>query len=121
MCKGIRDQHDAEPMANLSPGEAGHELGNMSWVLSTDGIRGCVSLPEGGYYFWDDVNGKILDWEGIRKARQDEIAFVKKMKLYEIRPVSECYARTGKAPIRTRWVDTDGRWQTPVEGGGHGF
>jgi hypothetical protein len=53
------------------------------------------------------VNGKVLDWEGIRKARQDEIEFVKKMNLYDIRPITECYAKTGKAPIRTRWVDAD--------------
>ena len=39
--------------------------------------------------------------KGVRKARMDEIEFTK------IVPVSECYQRTGKAPIRTRWVDTD--------------
>lgn len=75
--------------------------------MRVGGVKDCVSLPEGGYYFWDDVNGKVLDSEGVRKARRDEIDFVQKMKLYDIRPVSECCSKTGGAPIRTRWVDTD--------------
>ncbi len=53
------------------------------------------------------MNGKVLDWDGVRGARKDEIDFVIKMDLYQIVPVGECYAQTGKAPIRTRWVDTD--------------
>ena len=58
-------------------------------------------------YFWDDVHKKILDYKGVQAARAQEIAFAKKMGLYNIVPISECYRLTGKAPIRTRWVDTD--------------
>ena len=35
-------------------------------------VDDCIALLGGGYYFWDDVNGKVLDWEGVRKARKDE-------------------------------------------------
>ena len=36
----------------------------------------------GGYYFWDDVHGMVLDSAGVRKARMDEIDFTKKMMIF---------------------------------------
>ena len=53
-----------------------------------------VDITGDWYYFWDDVNGKVLDTEGVKKARQDEIEFVKKMKLYDVISIKECYDKT---------------------------
>ena len=52
---------------------------------------------------FDDLTGKELDLEEVRKARRDEIDFVKDLEVYEEVPVSQCWANTGKAPIGTRW------------------
>ena len=39
---------------------------------------------------------------------------VDKLDLWDIRPVGECWEKTGKAPVSVRWVDTnkgkDGEW-----------
>ena len=50
-------------------------IGNkcLSWILEVESPCDCIPMPEGGYYFWDDVNGKVLDWDGVRRARKDEI------------------------------------------------
>ena len=54
---------------------------------------------------WDDVSGAELDPKQVRKAREEEVEYVHKMKLYDKVPTSECYQRTGKAPISVRWID----------------
>ena len=54
---------------------------------------------------WDDVSGKALDPKQVRKARGEEIDYVHEMGLYVKVLVSECYKRTGKAPITVRWID----------------
>ena len=67
---------------------------------------------EQGYYcdpgeFWDDITGVKLDAEKVRKARELELEFVDKKPIYIEADVDECWARTGKKPISTRWVDID--------------
>ena len=54
---------------------------------------------------WDDVSGAELDPKMVRKAREEEIQYVRKMNLYEKVPISQCYETTGKAPITVRWID----------------
>jgi hypothetical protein len=56
--------------------------------------------------FWDDVKGGSLDPELNRKARQEELDFVKKRRVHEVVPWSQAIEKTGKPNIRTRWVDT---------------
>ena len=55
----------------------------------------------------DDVNGKELDIELVRKARAEEMQFIKGIPLYEEKDVSESWKVTGAAPISAKWVDTD--------------
>jgi hypothetical protein len=103
-CMGVRDQFDMMGV------DVNDWVGNSDCcrrIMEIEDESDCIELPGVGITFWDDVNGKVLDTEGVRKARQDEIEFVKKMSLYKVVPVSECYQKTGKAPIRTRWVDSD--------------
>ena len=41
----------------------------------------------------------------VYAARMEEVGFIRNMKLYAKVPISECYAKTGKGPISTRWID----------------
>ena len=65
---------------------------------------------------FDDLTGKELNAEDVKGARKEEIEFVKKLKVYEEKLITECIERTGKPPIKTRWVDilkgliTRSRW-----------
>ena len=54
---------------------------------------------------WDDVFGAELNPMEVKKARKEEIEYVRKMKLYTKVPIEECYATIGRAPITARWVD----------------
>ena len=54
---------------------------------------------------WDDQTGEELDWGAVIKAREEEIREVHKHQVYEKVPVSDCWDKTGKAPIKTRWID----------------
>ena len=56
---------------------------------------------------WDDVKGGWLIENKVKKARADEMEYVRKRGVYERRPYAEAKARTGKPPIRLRWVDTN--------------
>ena len=54
---------------------------------------------------WADVSGAALKPDEARRARAEEIKYVHDMRLFEQVPIDQCYARTGKAPMSTRWVD----------------
>lgn len=53
---------------------------------------------------WDDVSGAILDPKEVRRAREEEIKYVRDMGLHEKVPINECYMETGKAPISIRSI-----------------
>ena len=55
----------------------------------------------------DDVSGAFLDPKMVKKARADEIDYVRTMKLYTKVPISECLKHTGKQAIATRWIDVN--------------
>ena len=55
--------------------------------------------------FWDDISGKPLDIEGVRKARREELEELKKHNVYRKVPVSKCLDETGKPPVGKRWLD----------------
>jgi hypothetical protein len=55
--------------------------------------------------YWDDVSGKELDPEQVRKARKEEMQEFHKHKVYVKVPLAQCWSRTGKKPIGVRWVD----------------
>ena len=55
---------------------------------------------EGEYI--DQKTGQPLDPALARAARLEEIAFMKKIGLYEEVPIEECWEKTGKAPTSTR-------------------
>ena len=55
----------------------------------------------------DDVKGGWLDYDGVVKARDEEMMYVKKHQVYKRVPLKMCYEETGKGPIDTGWVDTN--------------
>ena len=63
------------------------------------------SIREGKY--WDDVPGGWLDPVLIRKAREEEMQYVKKHAVYEKVSTSQCWKETRKNTIKTGGADTN--------------
>ena len=53
----------------------------------------------------DDVSGETLPAGLTHSARVEEIRFMESWHVWDVRPVAECWAATGRAPIGGRWVD----------------
>ena len=66
---------------------------------------GLFSLTLGGC--WDDNKGGWLQPELVRKGREEEMCYVRKHRVYDKVPRSQCYQDTGKAPIKTGWAETN--------------
>ena len=43
----------------------------------------------------------------VKEAREEEIGYMNKRGIWLIKPVSDCWERTGKAPVSVRWVNTN--------------
>ncbi len=43
----------------------------------------------------------------VVEARATEVEFLRKSKLYNKVPRSKCWDKTGKAPIKSGWLDTN--------------
>ena len=110
VCEGIQDQIRADRF-------------DINLIASIDMVKGinlldelrkaqlnaaqCHEEPEIDEYAVDDVSGAFLDPKMVKKARADEIEYVRTMKLYTKVPISDCIAKTGKQPIATRWIDVN--------------
>ena len=57
--------------------------------------------------FWDDAKGGTLEGKCAKAARKEELDFVRRRKVYEVVPWERALGRTGRPPIKTRWVDTN--------------
>ena len=82
------------------------------------GVRCCVQEADGEVNsiehgeedwirYWDGISGAELPADVVNAARQDELDVIQKMCVWERRPKSECIARTGRTPIKLRWVDVN--------------
>ena len=56
---------------------------------------------------YDDLTGQILQYEHVLRARLDEVEALKKMGVWKMVPLTQCWERTGREPIRGRWVDVN--------------
>ena len=73
-----------------------------------DTAIGCVFGVEEGeteIMFWDEISEEPLSTERVIRARLEEIEAFRKREVYDKVPISQCWERTGKAPIGVRWVD----------------
>ena len=67
-------------------------------------VQDLSSIREGKY--WDYAKGGWLDPVLVRKAREEEMQYVKKHVVCEKVSMSQCWNETGKNPIKTGWADT---------------
>ena len=57
---------------------------------------------------WDDVNeGWELPIEKVKAARAAEVSYMEGRGIWTVRPVTECWEKTGRKPVSVRWVDPD--------------
>ena len=77
----------------------------MKWAsMLVQSVEG-VLMDEEAQKIYDELTGKELDPRKVDKARKGEMEFVKKIRVYEECSIEECWDKTGKRPIPTRWVD----------------
>ena len=62
-------------------------------------------LPDDGVGYYDDVHGKKLDEEEVRKARALELDWILKQEVLVEAPEAECREHQGR-PYTLKWVDT---------------
>ena len=56
---------------------------------------------------YDDVSGSKLIPSLVKKARREEIEYIKKLGVYNKVPLDKCLKQTGKKPIQVRWIDVN--------------
>ena len=56
---------------------------------------------------WGDVNNCKLDPVKVRKAREEEMEYFRRMQVYRKVPIQRCKDEAGKLPIKVRRVDTN--------------
>eukprot|EP00973_Karenia_brevis_P032803 4528356-Karenia_brevis.AAC.1 len=49
---------------------------------------------------WDDVHGGQLPLELVKESKREEVEFIEGKPVWKLRTVDECWAVTGKAPIK---------------------
>jgi hypothetical protein len=91
--------------------ETVQETGGTAKLWNSDNGE-CLETPEAenaAYdeeYAWDDVNDFALPIGMVKKARMEEMGHMKN-KIFKVVKKEEAWRVTGKAPISTKWVDTD--------------
>eukprot|EP00959_Pyramimonas_sp_CCMP1952_P034389 720749-Pyramimonas_sp.AAC.1 len=68
--------------------------------------EGAEIEEEPGVYF-DDVTGAELKPDKVKEARETELEWIRKQKVYVKVPIKQCWDRTGKGPMSLKWVDTN--------------
>ena len=48
-----------------------------------------------------------MDAKKVKEARQLEMEYYDKMHVFDKVPIAQCWKRTGKAPLKARWVEID--------------
>ena len=128
ICRGIRDQlhlnkHGLCMVERFDPGTNGVNSENIGKVLGEiHKLERAEAVPGEEETFeeldadymeaYDDTNGEELDPGEVKKARRQEVDYIRSMRLYDKVPIAQCYNRTGKAPIAGRWLDRNkgDRW-----------
>ena len=72
-------------------------------------------LAEHAAVYWDAITNEPLPAALTNAARQEELSFMNSWKVWDVVPISECKRRTGKAPLKGRWVDVNkGDMRRPI-------
>jgi hypothetical protein len=86
-------EREEEPRAKRSKNEAEMD------------VNAIIKDPN-GHYAWDDVNNMEIPLDEVRAARKEEMGYMKNVK-FKVVKKAEAYDKTGRAPLSTKWVDTD--------------
>ena len=62
---------------------------------------------ENGLTAWDDVHGGTMPADKVEEARDEEVTYMQKRKIWSEKSIEECWRITGKEPVSVRWVDTN--------------
>ena len=98
--EGLKDQLATRVGVSLSAFAQG---GEQTWEQEKDVHEWVEPHPA----VWDDLSGLPLDAGLVKEARAEELREFGKLDVWDIVPLSECWDRTGKGPIGTRWVDVN--------------
>ena len=79
---------DQDPLENLT----------LASFANADGKRSGII---------DDITGEALPFEACRKAKLEEIGCMQDWEVWTKTPISQAWARTGKGPLRGRWVNVN--------------
>ena len=60
---------------------------------------------------FDDITGKELPWQTVRKARELELKYLRDLGVYEKVNEKEAVAKYGITPVDTKWIDTDNAFE----------
>ena len=101
----MRDNIDDEAN-NLEIGASDDEDDPL-YDLNDDDYDAFNLDPDEDWEAWDDVKHKPLIVKEVRKARADEMGYVKHHQVYDYASIAECKRKTGAPPIDTKWVDTN--------------
>lgn len=80
-------------------------LGALDVGMTADEPEPLQLHPEWYQHVIDQSTGKPLPPELVAKAREEEMGFVRKMKIWEYDTVENCLAKSGRQPIPMGWVD----------------
>ena len=57
--------------------------------------------------YWDASTGEELPASLVEAARHEEVSFMQSVPVWKVVPLSQCRQRTGKGPIKGKWVDVN--------------
>ena len=69
------------------------------WVTE---VQSLIVTDKGEYEAWDALSGEKLPQEGVRLARKEEVGYMEKRKIWSLKPVKECWEKTGKSVVSIR-------------------
>jgi hypothetical protein len=99
---------DAAVYTDMTVGMVMGEIDPWEYLENTK-VEGKVEDKEAentNEYAWDDVNDIPLPLDLVKAARFEEMGHMKN-KIFKVVKKEEAWRVTGKAPISTKWVDTD--------------
>lgn len=59
------------------------------------------------YTAFDDLTSSMPDVAKVIETRNWDMVYYKRVGVYDKVPLEECWKKTGKAPLKARWVDVD--------------
>jgi hypothetical protein len=99
----IREMRSVKPVTVDDAAKFKHSSEDLAEDAAGQGVGEDVGFHE---YAWDDVNNIPLPLDLVKKARKEEMDHMKG-KIFKVVKRAEAWKVTGKAPISTKWVDTD--------------